>query len=132
MNILADSSFSLNNIHNDHILIFITGYMVVFFCLLFLSLVFKSLPTVLRLRGFIKSKLARLKPANETEQDNEETKNGSLSGEEAAAISMALHLYLNEMHDVENRILTITKISKRYSPWNSKIYSVTRGLNKKF
>jgi Na+-transporting methylmalonyl-CoA/oxaloacetate decarboxylase gamma subunit len=132
MNILADTSFSLSNIHNDHILIFITGYTVVFLCLLFLSLVFKSLPSILRLRGLIKSKLKKPGPASETEQNNAEAKNGSLTGEEAAAISMALHLFLNEMHDEENRILTITKISKRYSPWNSKIYSVTTGLNKKF
>lgn len=43
---------------------------------------------------------------------------------EAAAISYALHLYLNELHDEESGIITIKRIERRYSPWNSKIYAV--------
>lgn len=45
-----------------------------------------------------------------------------ISGEIAAAIAMSLHLYVNEMHDLENTIITIRKISKTYSPWSSKLY----------
>jgi glutaconyl-CoA/methylmalonyl-CoA decarboxylase subunit delta len=41
-----------------------------------------------------------------------------------AAISAALYLYLNEIHDEENSILTIKKVSKAYSPWSSKIYNM--------
>ena len=56
----------------------------------------------------------------------------TISGEVSAAISTALHLYFNEMHDDEKTVLTIKKISSRYSPWSSKIYNVTRGLNRRF
>ena len=45
------------------------------------------------------------------------------SGEEIAAICMALHEHLN-MHDKEDFVLTINKVKRAYSPWNSKIYSL--------
>lgn len=45
------------------------------------------------------------------------------SGEEIAAIVMALHEHL-DAHDQENTILTINKVKKAYSPWSSKIYSM--------
>ncbi|MDE6317580.1 MAG: OadG family protein [Muribaculaceae bacterium] len=45
------------------------------------------------------------------------------SGEEIAAIVMALHEHL-DAHDTEQTILTINKVKKAYSPWNSKIYSM--------
>ena len=45
------------------------------------------------------------------------------SGEEIAAIVMALHEHLNT-HDTENTILTINKVKRAYSPWSSKIYSI--------
>lgn len=45
------------------------------------------------------------------------------SGEEIAAIVMALHEHL-DTHDRENTILTISKVKKSYSPWSSKIYSM--------
>jgi Na+-transporting methylmalonyl-CoA/oxaloacetate decarboxylase gamma subunit len=45
------------------------------------------------------------------------------SGEEIAAIVMALHEHLNA-HDDENTILTIRKMKRAYSPWSSKIYSL--------
>lgn len=45
------------------------------------------------------------------------------SGEEIAAIAMALHDHLNA-HDTENTILTINKVKRAYSPWSSKIYGL--------
>lgn len=45
------------------------------------------------------------------------------SGEEIAAVCMALHEHLN-MHDNEDLVLTINKVKRSYSPWNSKIYSL--------
>lgn len=45
------------------------------------------------------------------------------SGEEIAAIVMALHEHLNA-HDTENTILTINKVKRAYSPWSSKIYGL--------
>lgn len=45
------------------------------------------------------------------------------SGEEIAAISMALFQHLNA-HDQENTVLTINKVKRAYSPWSSKIYNM--------
>lgn len=45
------------------------------------------------------------------------------SGEEIAAIVMALHQHLNA-HDTENTVLTINKVKRAYSPWSSKIYGL--------
>ena len=45
-----------------------------------------------------------------------------------AAIASAIHLYGEELHDIENTVLTINKVSRTYSPWNSKIH----GLNTYF
>lgn len=51
---------------------------------------------------------------------------GEMSGEVNAAIAMALHLYQSEMHDYENTVLTIQKVSRNYSPWSSKIYTLRK------
>ena len=52
---------------------------------------------------------------------------GSLadSGEEIAAIVMALHEHL-DTHDKESMVLTINKVRRSYSPWSSKIYGLRR------
>lgn len=50
----------------------------------------------------------------------------SISGEVNAAIVMTLYLYQHDLHDVENTVLTIKKVSRTYSPWSSKIYGLNR------
>ena len=49
---------------------------------------------------------------------------GQESGEIFAAISMALYEISDDNHDIENTVLTIRKVQRRYSPWSSKIYSL--------
>ncbi|HRZ77979.1 MAG TPA: hypothetical protein P5248_11465, partial [Bacteroidales bacterium] len=49
----------------------------------------------------------------------------NIPAEVSAAIAMALHLHFNAQHDLESNVVTIKRVSKRYSPWSSKIY----GLN---
>lgn len=58
---------------------------------------------------------------------------GEGSGEIYAAIAYALYLYQNEIHDEESAILTIDKVTRNYSPWSSKIYTLrqTPTVNKK-
>ena len=46
------------------------------------------------------------------------------SGEVIAAISMALAEHEGLGHDMEDTILTIRRMRKAYSPWNSKIYNL--------
>ena len=47
-------------------------------------------------------------------------KHEGATGEEIAAIAMALHLHLNSMHDEESEIITIDMPSKHFSPWAQK------------
>jgi len=49
-----------------------------------------------------------------------------ITGEINAAIAMTLHLYSSELHDAENTVLTINKVSRTYSPWSSKIYGLRK------
>jgi hypothetical protein len=55
----------------------------------------------------------------------EEKSIGSESGDILAAIAMALHEYQDNVHDVEDTVLTIDKVKRNYSPWSSKIYTLT-------
>ena len=43
----------------------------------------------------------------------------------AAAIITALKLYKSVIHDRESEMLTINRIARTYSPWNSKIHGLT-------
>ncbi|MCK9163698.1 MAG: OadG family transporter subunit [Bacteroidales bacterium] len=47
-----------------------------------------------------------------------------VSGEEFAAIAAAIYMYNDQLHDEENAILTINKVSKTYSPWSSKLHNM--------
>lgn len=47
-----------------------------------------------------------------------------VSGEEFAAIAAAIYMYDDQLHDEENTILTINKVSKTYSPWSSKLHNM--------
>lgn len=53
------------------------------------------------------------------------TKHG-VSGEVIAAIALALDRHVNQYHDEEDAVLTIKRISRPYSPWSSKLHSITR------
>lgn len=51
----------------------------------------------------------------------------SASDEEVgAAISTALYLYTNQLHDQENPVITMIRVSRTYSPWSSKIYGLRK------
>ena len=96
----------------------LVGYLVVFIALVLLYLVFYNLPSLLRIDL---RKLLAGKSEKETVLKKEGVK---VTGEINAAIGMAIFLYINEMHDKESGVITIKKISKRYSPWSSKIYGL--------
>ncbi len=93
------------------------GMAVVFLSLLLLYMLFYNITKTLNYR----IKLAQKKKGKTAETKEVQTE---LSGEVNAAISMALHLYMNEMHDRESAILTISKVARTYSPWSSKIYGL--------
>lgn len=54
-----------------------------------------------------------------------------IAANEVAAISMALHLLYSDEHDEESNILTIKRIQRRYSPWNSKIYGLNNNIQRR-
>ncbi len=104
-------------IENNGILISVVGYVVVFIALLLLYLVFT------RVTKFLESSVRkRLKKSGKIVES--EKKDISVSGEINAAISTALYLYFEEIHDYENTVLTIKKVQRPYSPWSSKIYGL--------
>ena len=49
-----------------------------------------------------------------------------ISGEVNAAIAMALYLYSSEIHDMEDPVITMVRVSRTYSPWSSKIYGLRK------
>lgn len=64
-------------------------------------------------------------------EEAKEKKLGEASGEVIAAISMALHEAQGADHDVEETILTISRVKRSYSPWSSKIYTLRETPHKK-
>lgn len=102
----------------DGLLISAIGYIVVLIALAGLYYVFRYiLPNVLHLET--RSRLRR------QGRQLPEGENPTMIGDVSAAIAMALYLYVNELHDEENTVMTIKKVAKTYSPWSSKIYGVT-------
>lgn len=53
-----------------------------------------------------------------------------LTGEVLAAISAAIHELNQDVHDVESTILTISEVRRKYSPWNSKFYTLRQDPRK--
>lgn len=93
----------------------IVGYIIVFAALVGLIIVFTNVPRILNLK--LKRKLKKEGKATQE-------KAAPVEGNVNAAIALALHMYVNELHDEESGVITIKKVTKRYSPWSSKIYGV--------
>lgn len=92
---------------------------VVFTALLLLSLCFYIISKIgegVSRKNKVKTVTAHLDEVHDSHKDHD-------SGEAIAAIVMALHEHL-DAHDRESTVLTINKVRRAYSPWNSKIYSL--------
>lgn len=94
---------------------------VVFFALAILFLIYKNMG-----RFFIRRSASAQKAAPSEVKVAAKHSEEEMSGEVNAAIAMALYLYQNELHDFENTVLTINKVSRNYSPWSSKIYTLRK------
>ena len=64
-------------------------------------------------------------------QEAKEKKLGEAPGEIFAAIAMAMYEMQSDVHDVEDTVLTITRVKRSYSPWSSKIYTLRETPQKK-
>lgn len=126
-NIILDTNEKIKNFE-DHdqsgLGMTVLAMAVVFAALIVLSLCFNVI-------GWINAKTAQRKKKEATagNLDEAEFTEGPDSGEEIAAVCMALHEHLN-MHDKEDLVLTINKVKRSYSPWSSKIYSLRELLRR--
>ncbi|MCF8217405.1 MAG: OadG family protein [Bacteroidales bacterium] len=116
--ILESISFDFSHITNSAIIIAISGYLIIFTALVLLYLVFNNIPKLIKMN--LRSRRKNQKGIEETTKEE----HFDTPGEVNAAIATALYMYFNELHDEESNIITMQKISKRYSPWSSKIYGL--------
>ncbi len=114
----------ISSIWEFAITVTVIGYLIVLLALIFLFFVYLLIPKALDF--YTRAKLRR---AGKKESEESTI---SHSGEVNAAISMAIYLCMSERHDIESGKITAKKLSKRYSPWSSKIYTIMGGLNSRF
>lgn len=91
---------------------------IVIFALAVLSILFLIF-------GKISSKLIAHKKRKSAPVAHAESETSVDSGEVIAAISMALAEHIDgKGHDLERTIMTLRRMKRNYSPWNSKIYNI--------
>ena len=96
----------------------ISAMCVVFFGLLLLFIIFKLIGKAAV--SLSKRNAMRAKGITDM-QEAKEKKLGEAPGEVFAAIAMAMHEMQNDVHDMEETVLTINRVKRTYSPWSSKI-----------
>ena len=99
----------------------ITAMSVVFFGLILLYICFRAIGKAAV--SFRRKNAMEAKDIT-CEQEAKEKKLGEAPGEVIAAISLAMHEMQSDVHDVEDTVLTITRVKRSYSPWSSKIYTL--------
>ena len=98
-------------------IVIVVGIGIILLSLLFVSWFITYIIKIIL--NLIPGKSARKKG---TEPVVVQTADTTESDEVNAAIAMTIYLYFNELHDVESGVVTIKRISRHYSPWNSKLY----------
>lgn len=106
----------------------ILGFLMVVILLVVLIFILKLFGVIMQPRVKVSkhtpvkdAKIVKQKTGNNDEDDWHEV---NLPANATAAIAMALHLYYNDLHDQESTKITIKKVDRRYSPWNSKLYGM--------
>ncbi len=115
------------------IILTITAVSVVGISLILLYLIFAYLGK-LHINVGKKKKAANANAAKSDKVEKSVTDKKSddlLTNEEIAAIAIALYKYSEDLHDIEDTVLTINRAAKAYSPWSSKIYGLTQTPIKK-
>ena len=102
----------------------VLGFAVVFTVLVLLIFIMKGMGAAFtRQKKAEKAAKAAAAGIAVADEDHHE----AISDEEiAAAIITALKLYKSNLHDQESEMLTINRIARAYSPWNSKIHGLTQ------
>ena len=108
---------------SEMLTIALIGFLLVFVVLVLLIY-------VMRLMGWFFTR--DRKPKAVAAASSEPALDHAISDQElAAAIATALKLYKSALHDQESEMLTINRITRAYSPWNSKIHGLTQVPEKK-
>ena len=118
-NLTLDTNEKIENFQkNDSLGIGLTivAMSVVFIGLMLLFFLFKSAgKTAIKI-----SKIKAFKSGAEHAHENDFIEDGAI----IAAIAAALYEVSEGDHDIESTVLTIQKVTRRYSPWSSKIYGL--------
>ena len=121
-NLTLDTNEKIDNLRSRDSLgvgMTIISMAVVFLGLILLYVVFKYVG-----KTAVRMSKRRAEKAGAEIQTNEEIDEGAV----LAAISAALYEATEDVHDIESTVITIQKVTRRYSPWNSKIYGVREPL----
>lgn len=95
---------------------------VVFIALILLYLTFKYIAKLYNID--LRKRFKKSRPETDVPEILED-----IPGETLAAISLALHLYHEQVQGLEEAVITFKNAAKTYSPWSSKIYGLRRTPN---
>ena len=108
---------------SEMLMVALIGFLLVFVVLVLLIY-------VMRLMGWFFTRDRKPKAVATT--SSEPALDHAISDQELAAVIItALKLYKSALHDQESEMLTINRITRAYSPWNSKIHGLTQVPEKK-
>ncbi len=117
ISILGDIGINFSAAAGSGITVAVVGWLIVFAALVLLVIVFSQTPKIIYYN-------TRKKLKKKTKQAVVTDDELHIAGDVSAAISTALYLFFDEIHDEESNIITIKRVRKTYSPWSSKIYGL--------
>lgn len=124
-NLTLDTNEKIENFKNNDsfgIGMTVTAMAVVFLGLILLYVVFKYVG-----KTAVNMSMRRARQAG---AEHISSKGEMEEGAVFAAIATALYEVTEDAHDIENTVITIQKVARRYSPWSSKIYGLRDQLKR--
>lgn len=100
------------------------GVTIMAMCIVLGALVVLSVLFMFFGKLFTRSHSMKKREAHGVHPDDETHDDSLAHGEVIAAIGAALDEHFNSRHDMEDTVLTIRRMKRAYSPWNSKIYNM--------
>lgn len=100
------------------------GVTVMAMCIVLGALIVLSVLFMIFGKFFTRSHSQRKREAQGIHPDDDSHDDELAHGEVIAAIAAALDEHFNSKHDIEDTVLTIRRMKRAYSPWNSKIYNM--------
>lgn len=100
------------------------GVTLMAMCIVLCALIVLSILFMFFGKVFARKQSQKKKEAHGVDAETPHDDDDHDSGEVIAAIAMALDEHFNSKHDLEDTVLTIRRMKRAYSPWNSKIYNM--------